>query len=68
MSENGIEFYGSLVIAACLAMGSCAYRDYSCSSRADRMSMKHSWGPVQGCMVQTKQGWRPIEAIRDIDP
>jgi glucose uptake protein GlcU len=41
---------------------------YGCSSRAQMMGLAHSYGLVQGCMVKTKAGWRPVEAIREVDP
>lgn len=40
----------------------------SCTSKAKLMKMEHDFGPFQGCMLKTKNGWRPIETLREIDP
>ncbi|SDQ42712.1 hypothetical protein [Pseudoxanthomonas sp. CF125] len=40
---------------------------YSCSKRAGLMGLRHSWGPMQGCMVQVGQRYSPIEYIRIVD-
>lgn len=65
-SDLPLPFY--VILFVLFGIGSCAYNDYKCDSKASLMKMEHSWGPIQGCMVNTKKGWRPIEAIRDIDP
>jgi len=35
----------------------------TCNSRATAMNLKHSWGPLQGCLVTYKGEIIPIEAI-----
>ena len=68
MKNDHIALWLNLALLLVIGCGSCAYGNYSCSSRASRMGLAYSWGPVEGCMVKTRQGWRPIEAIREIDP
>jgi hypothetical protein len=58
----------SIVTLSVLAVFVIAIDSYGCASKASRMQFDYSYGPIQGCMVKTRQGWRPIEAIRDIDP
>lgn len=37
----------------------------SCGSKAKAMNMRSDWGPIQGCMIETKPGqWTPIENYR----
>lgn len=63
-----VPIWFSLIAIALIMCGACAIDAYSCDSQAVRMKLDSSWGPLQGCMVKTKNGWRPITAIRDIDP
>lgn len=61
--------WGIMFVIVGLIFGAIWLLNYNkCSSRAEMMSLDYSWGPVQGCMVRTKAGWRPLEALRDIDP
>jgi len=40
----------------------------TCSSRAERMDMAHSWGPLQGCMIEYKpKQWIHIKNYRAVD-
>ena len=40
---------------------------YQCESAWARSGLKSDWGPVQGCLVQRKDGtWVPDKMIRDI--
>lgn len=62
------SFIASLVVLAVLGLIAWGCESESCAGRARRMQLEHDWGPVIGCMVKTKAGWRPIESIRDLDP
>lgn len=66
-SSSSIELWFWLVTCVVCLGGSCAVGNYKCTSRAERMGMKHSWGPIQGCMVKAPRGWMPIEGVRDIE-
>jgi len=40
----------------------------SCASRAERMGMAHSWGPLQGCMIEYKpKQWINIDKYRAVN-
>ena len=45
----------------------CGLGAMSCGSKADKMGMKWDFGPIQGCMVKTPHGWRPLEQYRSFD-
>ena len=62
------EPIAGIVLLLLIAPLSCAWAEFSCSSRAEKMGFKSDWGPMQGCMVKTKDRWLPIESLREIDP
>jgi hypothetical protein len=39
-----------------------------CSSQAARMNKEHSFDWLQGCMVNTRDGWVSIQSYRGFDP
>lgn len=36
----------------------------SCSATASKMRLEHSWGIMQGCMVNVRGQWYPIGAVQ----
>lgn len=68
--EKEIWFFvlGAIAFVA-LVIGLGMWGDYyACHSRWERAGYKCEWGPVQGCMLQRKDGsWIPADAIRDIE-
>ncbi len=54
-----------LAMALCL-LGSCAYSELQCSSKAEKMGFKDDYGPVQGCMILVDKHWIPIEQYRTL--
>jgi len=47
--------FGPMIFIANLASSA------SCSQQAEKMNLPHSYGFIQGCMVQTPQGWIDID-------
>lgn len=45
-------------------VGGYALASWSCSSRAETMGIKHTFGLAQGCMVEWKGQWVPLSAVR----
>lgn len=40
-----------------------------CTSRWERSGLRSDWGPIQGCMVERRDGtWVPDESIRELAP
>lgn len=38
----------------------------SCQSKANAMHVRHTWGWLQGCVIETRPGhWIPLENFRD---
>lgn len=56
-----------VVPLALLWGGAAAYDNFSCKTKAGVMQKPATWGPVQGCMIQVKGEWVPIERYRVID-
>jgi hypothetical protein len=51
-----------MIIVAC---GYVIFANWSCKAQAHIMGMNSTWGPVQGCMIEVKQGkWAPMERYR----
>ncbi len=57
-----------LTAIAMVFFGVCALEQASCSSKADKMEMEHSWTFFQGCMVKDKGRWWPIERYLVVTP
>lgn len=36
----------------------------SCRSQATKMRLSHSYGPLQGCMVEIRGQWYPLDAVQ----
>lgn len=62
MSEDmfGCVFY--LILTALFMIGYFIFSPISCSSKFPGMST--DWGPIQGCLVNTSEGWIPAENYR----
>jgi hypothetical protein len=40
-----------------------------CTARWEHSGMAAKWGPIQGCLVQRRDGtWVPASAVRDLAP
>ncbi len=64
--------YAELVIYTVLLVivliVSVVFSSWSCGSRWGKSGMQTSWGPIQGCLVQTPNGrWVPDDRVRDSD-
>jgi hypothetical protein len=35
-----------------------------CTRKADAMGVRSSWGPIQGCMIEIKGQWVPLDNYR----
>ncbi len=68
MNTGNAEAIIGLVFLLFAIPAGCAFTEWQCTSRAEKMGLKGSWGPAQGCMVQTHKRWLPIESLREIDP
>lgn len=56
------------VVCAVLIGGALWLSSASCSAAWSKSGMATSWGPIQGCLVQTPSGrWVPAERVREID-
>lgn len=51
------------VVLACLATW---FDHTACKQQAQLMAEAYSYSPIQGCMVQVRGRWLPIEAFRDV--
>jgi hypothetical protein len=60
---NAIAWIVTLVL---FLLGSCAYSELQCSSKAEKMGFKNDYGPVQGCMILVDKAWIPIEQYRTL--
>jgi hypothetical protein len=49
-----------------VTLGSCAFNEAQCSSKAEKMGFKDDYGPVQGCMIHVDKAWIPIEQYRTL--
>jgi hypothetical protein len=46
----------------------CVIGAWECSSKWGKSGMASSFGPIQGCLVQTPGGrWIPEERVREVD-
>ena len=52
------------VLAALIGLVLVSLDAYNCQNRATLMGFSYSWGPVQGCMIETPQGVVPIGSYR----
>jgi hypothetical protein len=58
----------SVVALAAVAIGGLVWASASCESKWARSGMHHTWGPVQGCMIEVQPGkWIPEERWREFD-
>lgn len=57
----------SLTMLAIIFGGAAIIGSYSCSAKAEKMDLKSDWGPLQGCMVKTPNGWRDIKMLREVE-
>ncbi len=58
------ELIGMGILLVVVFVGGVAFDKYSCESQAGAMRKAYTWGPVQGCMVATKDGHVPIGQYR----
>lgn len=64
---SGEEMFVVIVVAI-FGVIALAFSSWSCSSKWALSGMKTSFGPIQGCLVQTPNGrWMPEERIREVD-
>ena len=61
-------FFGGLVVLFVGLMLSLPFFSFlECSQRASQMKLNHNWGFIKGCMIETKQGWVPLDNFREIN-
>jgi hypothetical protein len=61
----GIQAIVGLLMLAIVLLLAWAYESWSCGRQWKRSGMKTSWGPVQGCLVETSAGrWIPEDRVR----
>lgn len=66
--SDGGEFLFSLIALVVLSIAAAIYSSWSCSSRWNQSGLSTSWGPIQGCLVQTPSGrWVPDDRVREVD-
>jgi len=56
-----ITIIGGLLVST-LGVGTMALAYYSCKSKTTAMKLTSSWGPMQGCIVETQDGPTTLEA------
>jgi hypothetical protein len=62
------EVMFTVILFAIFVVIAIAFSSWSCSSKWALSGMKTSYGPIQGCLVQTPNGrWMPEERIREVD-
>ena len=55
----------ALVLTIVLVLAVAGVWDYvSCKNKSEKQGMECSWGPFQGCMVKTENGWIDYERLR----
>jgi hypothetical protein len=73
MSDIEIKSWGDLalylVLVGLVVAGLMGFKSCSCSTKAKAMALKSSdWGPIQGCIVETKKGDKiDIQRYRVVD-
>jgi hypothetical protein len=59
---------GGILMAALIVWGAFGLNSCVCTTRAKAIDLKSTWGPVQGCIVETKSGQKvDIEKFRVIE-
>lgn len=62
-----IIFSMTLAVIVSMFFGLAALNSYSCSARWEKSGLQTSWGFLQGCQVQQKDGtWIPERVLRQI--
>lgn len=58
---------GGLIILGLILFGAAMFGEWRCGARWEGSGMRTSWGPVKGCMVETKPGrWFPEKVVREV--
>jgi hypothetical protein len=66
MDKSDISFgFGVLVVIAAITCLIYMLESATCSNKAGIMEMKHSYGMLQGCMIEHRPGkWVPLKNYR----
>jgi len=69
MDELIFGIAGFVVVAVLAISGGMAFDYIACSSKARAMHIPYTWGPMQGCIVEVKGAYVPIDnvGVRTID-
>lgn len=64
---NNNDTIGCLAIVITIVLvlvGAYGWEYISCKNKTEKQGMECSWGPFQGCMVKTENGWIDYERLR----
>ncbi len=68
MNDDYVFWIAAGLICILTGASLIALDSWGCSSKADAMGFRHTYGPVKGCIVEYKPGkWIPLERYRAID-
>lgn len=69
MNQRGdAEVWASLILAIIAVAVGLLFSAAICGGRWNKSGARTSWGPVQGCLVQTRDGrWVPEDVVREVD-
>lgn len=69
--KNGFIFIEAVIVVAIIATLAFVViaKSHTCENQAMVMGMRHTWGIMQGCMIEYKQGkWVPLKNYRANEP
>lgn len=61
-ADPGVLVY--LVVFVLLLMATIFMNNWKCHSKAIKMGFPCTYGPIEGCMIETKNGWVPMDKYR----
>lgn len=69
MDEDVAKLIAGVLLLGLIMGGGCAFSSCSCATKAKAMDLKSSsWGPIQGCIVETQKGQKiDIDRYRVIE-
>lgn len=64
MDDETMGCLANVFIIVLVLVGAYGLAYISCKNKTEKQGMECSWGPFQGCMVKTENGWIDYERLR----
>lgn len=64
LDEEAIGCLATVIIIVLAVAGVYGEAYYTCKNKTEKQGMECSWGPFQGCMVKTENGWIDYDRLR----